>query len=87
MNLALHLEASLCGQCKQHRIIVSGKGSQFLLCQLGVSDPTWPKYPPQPVGACRRFQRVDAQKDQPVDSTRSSAADSSSSATVNRDEP
>jgi len=39
------------------RAIRSGKGSTFLMCQLGVDDPRWPKYPPQPVVSCPRFER------------------------------
>ncbi|MBL8860552.1 MAG: hypothetical protein JNK02_00945 [Planctomycetes bacterium] len=38
------------------RAITSGKGSTFLLCRLGAEDPGWPKYPPQPVVHCPRFE-------------------------------
>ncbi len=42
---------SLCHRCAQLRLIRSGKGSTFLMCQ----DPALPKYPRQPVVACARF--------------------------------
>jgi hypothetical protein len=42
---------SLCHRCVHLRVIESGKGSVFLMCQ----EPTLPKYGPQPVRACRRF--------------------------------
>jgi hypothetical protein len=34
------------------REVVTPKGSRFLLCQLSVSNPDYPKYPPQPVIRC-----------------------------------
>ncbi len=54
--LPLLLQKSLCSRCVQRKIIRSGKGSVFLLCQLGVSNPKWPKYPPQPVQRCPNFR-------------------------------
>ncbi len=50
---------SLCVRCEQRRIIRSGKGSVFLLCQFGIVDPRWPKYPPQPVQRCPKFTNAD----------------------------
>jgi hypothetical protein len=37
------------------REVQTPKGSRFLLCQLSVTDPTYPKYPPQPVIRCDGF--------------------------------
>jgi hypothetical protein len=34
------------------RVIVTPKGSRFLLCQLWQTDPEYSKYPPQPVVVC-----------------------------------
>lgn len=48
---------SRCEECLHVRAIHSGKGSTFLMCRLGVDDPDWPKYPPQPVVSCPRFER------------------------------
>jgi hypothetical protein len=47
---------SQCEDCAHVRAIRSGKGSTFLMCRLGIADPTWPKYPPQPVVSCPRFE-------------------------------
>ena len=49
------LQQSICARCVERKIVRSGKGSVFLLCQLGVANPAWPKYPPQPVQRCRKF--------------------------------
>jgi len=42
----------LCANCLHARLITSEKGSQFLLCQLSQTDPTFSKYPRLPVLAC-----------------------------------
>lgn len=47
----------LCEDCAHVRLIRSGKGSTFLMCRKGVDDPAWPKYPPQPVARCPKFER------------------------------
>jgi len=43
---------SLCHRCQFLRVIESGKGSVFLMCQ----EPTLPKYAPQPVTRCPGFR-------------------------------
>ena len=47
---------SLCPACEQVRRIVSGRGSVFLMCRLGQTEKSWPKYPPQPVVRCIHFR-------------------------------
>jgi hypothetical protein len=42
---------SLCHRCVHLRLITSGKGSTFLMCQ----NPALPKYGPQPVWSCPGF--------------------------------
>lgn len=42
---------SLCHRCVYLRIVRSGRGSTFLMCQ----EPTLPKYTAQPVRVCRCF--------------------------------
>jgi hypothetical protein len=42
---------SLCQRCVHLRVIRSGRGSAFLMCQ----EPSLPKYTAQPVRACRGF--------------------------------
>jgi hypothetical protein len=44
---------SLCHHCVHLRLVTSGKGSTFLMCQ----EPSLPKYPRQPVVACLRYSR------------------------------
>jgi hypothetical protein len=50
-----HPRLGLCGDCIHARLIESNKGSQFLLCQLSQSDPTFAKYPRLPVLACSGY--------------------------------
>jgi hypothetical protein len=42
---------SPCHRCVHLRLVRSGRGSTFLMCQ----EPTLPKYPPQPIVRCRGF--------------------------------
>jgi hypothetical protein len=42
---------SLCHRCRHLRLVHSGKGSTFLMCQ----HPSLPKYPRQPVVTCVGF--------------------------------
>ncbi len=53
--LPLVIQQSLCSRCEHRKIIRSGKGSVFLLCQVGLTNQHWPKYPPQPVQRCPKF--------------------------------
>ncbi|MCE2784371.1 MAG: hypothetical protein ACOYOZ_15840, partial [Pirellula sp.] len=46
------LRGSVCLSCRDHRTIVSGRGSVFLLCQSAHTPPQWPKYPRQPLHSC-----------------------------------
>lgn len=52
--------AGLCADCAHARRIESARGSQFILCQLSLSDPRFPKYPPLPVLRCAGFKRITA---------------------------
>jgi hypothetical protein len=45
-----------CPGCLHVRIIESGKGSRFLLCELAKVDARFSKYPPQPVIRCDGFE-------------------------------
>ena len=51
---------SLCETCRSLRAVVTPKGSRFLLCQISVTDPNFPKYPPQPVVRCDGYQPSEA---------------------------
>jgi hypothetical protein len=50
----------LCASCLHARQIESAKGSQFLLCQLSQSDPSFPKYPRLPVLTCPGYSAKSA---------------------------
>lgn len=52
------MQVSLCERCQQKRVVVSGKGSRFLMCQLSQQDRRFPKYPPQPVIKCSGYVEV-----------------------------
>jgi hypothetical protein len=47
--------AGLCAACGHARLITSSRGAQFLLCQVSISDPRYPRYPPLPVLRCAAF--------------------------------
>ncbi|MBA3395528.1 MAG: hypothetical protein H0T89_22965 [Deltaproteobacteria bacterium] len=51
MTDELPFPESLCHRCIHVRIVRSGRGSGFVMCQ----EPTLPKYGPQPVRICRGF--------------------------------
>jgi hypothetical protein len=53
---------SLCTTCALMKLIVSGKGSRFLLCTHSQVDPRFPKYPPQPVLQCPAYAVADKEK-------------------------
>lgn len=46
----------LCDSCAHQRLIGNTRGSTFSMCQLGTTDPDWPKYPRMPVLACPRYE-------------------------------
>lgn len=45
----------LCAGCAHVRVVRSGKGSTFYLCELSRVDPAFPRYPRLPVLRCRGF--------------------------------
>jgi hypothetical protein len=51
---------SLCLRCAWMRQVVSGRGSQFILCQKASEDRRFPKYPPQPIGRCSGYHPASA---------------------------
>lgn len=46
---------SLCDTCSLMREIVTPKESRFLLCKRAEVDPTFAKYPSQPLLSCRGY--------------------------------
>jgi len=49
--------AGLCTDCIHGRRIESERGSVFVLCELALKDPRFPKYPRLPVLACDGYHR------------------------------
>ncbi|MBB75494.1 MAG: hypothetical protein CMJ75_13390 [Planctomycetaceae bacterium] len=47
---------TLCKSCDHVREVVAATGSVFLLCQLSRTQPSFPKYPPQPVVECGGYR-------------------------------
>ena len=45
----------LCDRCIHQRVVHSGRGSEFSLCERSFDDPRFPKYPRVPVGSCPGF--------------------------------
>ncbi len=56
--------SSLCELCRHCRVVVSGKGSRFFLCQRALTDARYAKYPPQPIYACIGYE--DVTRDEPA---------------------
>jgi hypothetical protein len=48
--------AGLCVTCLHSRKIISARDSAFFLCQLGFTDPNFPKYPRLPVLTCSGYR-------------------------------
>ena len=50
----------LCGMCTMARIVASGRGSMFLLCERSRVEARYPRYPRLPVLACPGFDPLRA---------------------------
>jgi hypothetical protein len=48
--------AGLCARCTHVQIVVSERGSEFVLCRLSATDPRFPKYPRLPIIACDGYE-------------------------------
>ena len=42
----------LCDHCTHQRVVRSGRGSVFSLCERSRTDPDYPRYPRLPVRQC-----------------------------------
>ncbi|MCY3881933.1 MAG: hypothetical protein F4X89_12645 [Dehalococcoidia bacterium] len=45
----------LCSLCRYARVVRSGRGSSFLLCEQAADDPSLRKYPALPRTSCHAF--------------------------------
>jgi hypothetical protein len=59
----------LCSSCTHARVVVSGRGSRFILCGLSSTDRRFPRYPRLPVIACGgyRARRLPDEGSSPMD--------------------
>lgn len=57
-SAAMPSRFGLCDTCRHQRIVRSGRGSQFSLCERSKSDDRYPKYPRMPVLACPGHEPV-----------------------------
>jgi len=49
--------AGLCDTCRHQRIVRTGRGSTFSLCERSRTEPEYPKYPRLPVERCAGYDR------------------------------
>ncbi len=50
-------QTGLCSDCFHARSIESANGSFFILCNLSLTDPRFPKYPRLPVLSCEGYKK------------------------------
>jgi hypothetical protein len=51
------MRAGLCDSCQHQRIVKSGRGSVFSLCERHKAEPErYPKYPRLPVVSCPGYE-------------------------------
>jgi hypothetical protein len=48
--------AGICATCRHVRVIVSDRGSRFVLCERSKTDPTFKRFPPLPVRVCPGYE-------------------------------
>jgi hypothetical protein len=51
--------SGLCSRCRHARLVTSGRGSQFILCELSRADERFARYPRLPVLSCAGFEAVE----------------------------
>jgi hypothetical protein len=49
--------AGLCATCRFARVIVSDRGSQFVLCERSKTDSAFRRFPPLPVHTCSGYEQ------------------------------
>ncbi len=57
----------LCGACAHLRVVTSGRGSRFFLCERSRSNPRFPRYPPIPVVRCDGWEPAGEEPGVPED--------------------
>jgi hypothetical protein len=56
------IDAGLCETCLHQRIVMTGRGSRFSLCERHKTDPAYRKYPPVPVLRCPGYKRREPER-------------------------
>lgn len=51
--------AGLCDACRHQKLIRTGRGSEFSLCERSKTDSSFPKYPRVPVRECRGYEAAE----------------------------
>ena len=51
------MKAGLCDSCRHQKIIRTGRGSEFSMCERSKTDERFPKYPRLPVLECPGYER------------------------------
>jgi len=51
----LKVDPGLCATCQHSRRIETARGSCFFLCEVALTNSSFPKYPPLPVLRCPAF--------------------------------
>ncbi len=52
MTEAPRQPAGMCDACRHQKLIRTGRGSVFSMCERSKREPAYPKYPRLPVLAC-----------------------------------
>ena len=47
----------MCDSCRHQKLIRTGRGSVFSMCERSKREPAYPKYPRLPVLACPGYER------------------------------
>jgi hypothetical protein len=50
-------DPGLCASCR-HSTVIAGARSQFWMCRLSATDPSFARYPRLPILECRGYERV-----------------------------
>ena len=57
MSEAPRQPAGMCDSCRHQKLIRTGRGSVFSMCERSKAEPGYPKYPRVPVLACPGYER------------------------------
>ena len=56
MSEAPRQPAGMCDSCRHQKLIRTGRGSVFSMCERSKAEPGYPKYPRVPVLACPGYE-------------------------------